>query len=224
MIAEGPGLIQFDPPLIRMTQRFRGEGGAEALAATLGEQQIVGEGLVMYMKSPFFQQLMGSGDKWLKIDLQAASEQMGVDLSQLMQSSQSDPSGQLQYLAGATQVEKVGTEKVRGVETTHYTGVVDFEVLKQEEEELADTIDRVQEIYGGSEVPFEVWLDKEGLPARYSMDFDYSNSPSAAQMGRMKMTFEYFDWGVPVSVDIPPESQTVDMIELMQQQQEQTQQ
>ena len=43
--------------------------------------------------------------------------------------SQADPSQALEYLQGATDVQAVGDEDVRGVPTTHYKAVVDLASL-----------------------------------------------------------------------------------------------
>ncbi|MGY4276603.1 hypothetical protein ACVILE_002783 [Streptomyces sp. M18.1] len=64
------------------------------------------------------------GKSWLKFDLAAMGA--GDELNQLGGASQADknPATESTFLTGAEDVEKVGTETVEGVETTHYKGTV----------------------------------------------------------------------------------------------------
>jgi hypothetical protein len=219
MTFEGPGVVGFDPPRGRFVQKFTGEGTvAQQAAKLIGNQVAVFEDLKIYMRSPGLTETMGVDKEWLMLDLEAAGDQMGIDMSQMMQGAQGNPADQLAYLAGAKDIEKVGDETVRGVETVHYKGVADFEALKEADPEMADSMDKLIELMGTSEVPFEVWLDEDGLPARYSMVMDYTGSEMAASAGKMTMTFEYFDWGVPVKVESPPRSQVLDMVEFIKDQ------
>ena len=102
---------------IDMSDFAASTGGAFA-----GEMEMVMDRFVIYMKFPpeLASQLPG-GRPWIKIDLKEAGKQIGVDFEDLLQFQQADPTQSLQYLRGASEdFEKVGSEEVRGVETTHY--------------------------------------------------------------------------------------------------------
>jgi hypothetical protein len=62
---------------------------------------------------------------WATIDLAALSEQAGFDLGALLGGG-GDPTATLDQLRGAGEVVEVGTEVVRGVETTRFHAVVDL--------------------------------------------------------------------------------------------------
>ena len=213
----GRGVMQFDPQIGEMEMVAAGkEGLAKQTAQAMGRTEMVMEGLVIYMKSPLYASMLGS-DKWLKMDLQAVGEELGIDLSQLAQTTGgTDPSGGLNYFMGARDVEEVGTEEIRGESTTHYRGVVDLEEIP-EDVIPSDQIDKLIELTGSQEFPLEVWIAEDDLPARVIYEFDYSNSDMAATaaMGKMEMTLEYVEWGVPVDVEVPPASDTIDMVQLI---------
>ena len=77
-------------------------------------------------------------------------------------------------------VVRVGEEQVRGVDTVRYRTTV------------ADIGDAVS--------PLEVWLDGDDRLRRY-------RSTSEVEETRFTMTFEVFDIGTPVTIDLPPEDQ-----------------
>jgi hypothetical protein len=88
--------------------------------------------------------------------------------------------------ASSKEVEEVGREEVRGVETTHYRAHLDPEKY---------------ELYSDGEPTKQIvdaWVDAAGLVRRLSM-------PD----GAATMTFELFDFGVKVEVEAPPADEVV---------------
>ncbi len=149
---------------------------------------------------------------WVKMDFEKLGREQGIDLGQLMQAGQSDPSQGLDYLRGVSDVQAVGDEDVRGVPTTHYTGVVDLQALGAKDPELKKQLDQLVEQSGISSVPVEVWIDDEGFVRRMKQTFE-GNGPGL-QMN-MTMTTELYDFGTDVSIDKPPADQVVDFAQLM---------
>jgi len=76
-------------------------------------------GDVFYMRSPAFARAVGQGKQWIKLDLGTIAKR-GANLGGLLDASPT-PTNALAYLEGTTDVKKVGSEKVGGVATTHYT-------------------------------------------------------------------------------------------------------
>jgi hypothetical protein len=65
----------------------------------------------------------GRRQAWLKLDAEIAERGRPEELGQL---DQGDPSKALAYLGTRGDFEEIGTEQVRGVETTHYKGAIDL--------------------------------------------------------------------------------------------------
>ena len=188
----------------------------------LGEAEFVYDEFVMYMKFPLLQQVQPGLKPWVKFDLRDLGKQQGLDIGQLSQLNQNDPSQALQYLRAASgNVQEVGREEVRGVETTHYGMRVDLrKVVSQapaeQREQLRATIDQLIEQSGVETVPTEVWIDDDGLARR--MRLTYNNMRFAAgQVGDMVMTMDLYDFGVEVDVKRPPKNQVTDIQKLIDQ-------
>jgi hypothetical protein len=196
----------------RMTLDLSGLGtGAGAFAG--GKTEVVTDELVAYMKVPPSLARALPGEKaWIKIDLAKLGEAQGVDLAQLMQFNQSNPIGVLRYLRGATEdFEAVGEEDVRGVDTTHYSGTIDLRtVAAQGPAEVRKSYERIVEISGTSKVPMEVWIDADGLARRLRYE-----QPLESGQGKLALSMDLYDFGVEVDVKIPPQEETLDIMELI---------
>lgn len=166
---------------------------------------------VIYMRFPPEIGPLPDGKTWVKMDLEKLGHEAGLDLGQLMQAGQSDPTQGLDFLHGVTDVQAVGDEDVRGVPTTHYTGVVDMESLGAKDPELKAQIDQLVQRSGISRVPVEVWIDDNGFVRRMKQTFEGNGS---LQMD-MTMTTELYDFGTDVNVEAPPANDVVDFSELM---------
>jgi hypothetical protein len=182
-----------------------------------GEMEMVMDRFLLYMKFP---PAVGSqlprGKEWIRFDLKEAGKELGVDFEDLLQFQQADPTQSLHYLRGATDdFEEVGSEEVRGVETTHYRGTVDLrKVLEQVPADARDSFERVFELMDVNELPFEVWIDEDGLARR--MKYEQPLPPgSGGEDASMALTMEMFDFGAAVDVEPPPDNEVIDLQELM---------
>jgi hypothetical protein len=194
---------------------------AEGTDQELGEAEMIVDEFVVYMRFPFLQALQPELTPWLKFDVRELGKEQGLDLGQFSQLNQNDPSQALQYLRAAGEdVEEVGEEDVRGVETTHYRMTIDLRrVVEQAPEDRRDevraTIDRLIEVSGVRTLPTEVWIDDEGFARR--LKFAYEDMHFApGQNGDMTMTMELFDFGIEVDVQPPPPEEVTDIRELME--------
>jgi hypothetical protein len=213
---EGNGEIDFANKLGHMTMVPSG-AAVEQAGGMLGEIEAVFSDLVVYMRMDSLEQFLPQGKRWIKIDMQAVGEDMGFDFAQLQQLGQSDPSQQLDFLKGVSDVEEAGTEEVRGVETTRYSGTLDYDKVAAEFPEAAESIKRIQELTGMATSPISVWLDGDGLPRRVSYTMTMkppADSPAAGSAGTSTFVMEYYDYGTDVQVEIPPESETLDPSQL----------
>jgi hypothetical protein len=166
---------------------------------------------VIYMELPPESGQLPAGKKWIKMDLEKLGQEAGLDLDQLMGAGQTDPSQGLDFLRGVTGVHAVGDEEVRGVSTTHYTGVVDLATLGSEHPELKPSIDQLVQQSGISRVPVEVWIDGDGFVRRMKQTLEGSGSGLPMNM---TMTTDLYDFGTDVSVKEPPADEVIDFSEL----------
>ncbi|MEU5223596.1 hypothetical protein AB0G55_13175 [Streptomyces toyocaensis] len=168
------------------------------------EQRVVDE--VLYQKAPG--QKTPGGRPWIKIDLRKVAEQQGVNNQQI-----GDPAQTAAYAKAITDkdVTEVGTEKVDGVNTTHYRVSVDVARLPggdQMRKQLGPTL------------PMQVWLDDEGRLRRQQIDMTVKAPASAsakpdggAAPRQLEMTtvMEFSDFGTEVDAEAPRADQVTDM-------------
>ena len=208
----GSGTVDFQNQAASMTfdvgDLLRGSG----LPASAGERwTIVTEGLVLYMHAPSLAQQVPGGKQWLKLDVEAVAKSQKVDLGQFRQLTQNDPTQMLTYLrATSGKIEKVGTESVRGVETTHYRAQVDLDkVADQAPAKLRKTfrtsIQSLERGLGTHTLPVDVWVDGDNLVRRLQEHL------SVAGSGKVDFSVDFYDFGTPVSITPPPASETLDL-------------
>jgi len=190
-------------------------------AAALFDQplEMVLDGTVMYMHFPALTAVAGQGKEWLKIDL-AANKDVGALLGAGGGGFGSDPSSFLQFLEGAGKITEVGKEDVRDVPTTHFSGSY---TMKDALSALpSDQRDKAEQAFNrlglpsdfeSTDIPFDAWVDADGLIRKVQMSFDYSSlvsSASSSGAAGMSMTMEYFDFGVPVDIQVPSDDEVQD--------------
>ena len=156
----------------------------------------------LYVKQQQLSQLTG-GRPWLKIDLNRAARDSGLNLNEMLSQVQKvDPAEQTKMFTASKDVRTVGKESVDGVQTTHYTGTFTMqEALKQFD---ASTRAKIEKAYphdaaaAGEKVNFDLWTDGAELPRKLVSTFDQGKGES------VKLTILYRDYGKAVNVTAPP--------------------
>lgn len=167
--------------------------------------------------------LPGLGQRpWVRIDLSQLKKGQGDGIEALRQLRANDPRAVINELRGATgDAEKVGTESVRGIETTHYRATVDLdEAAAASPDGVRDGLTEVARQLGTPKLPVEAWLDAEGRlrRLRYTIDLadlDDEAPAKGAGTGTVVATLELFDFGAEVAVAPPPADQTTDLADLL---------
>jgi hypothetical protein len=189
-----------------------------------GEMEIVIDGGVMYMRSPMFQD---AGTEWVSMDPSkmdpAAAAQFGG-----FGAGTTDPSAYVGLFAGVFDVKVSGEEELKGVPTTHYVGTIDLKkVLKgfsdvvgeradaATKKQLKAAVKQFESLGIDDKIPFEIWIDAEGLPRRQRITMDFGKLVPGADEASMEMTVDFSDFGKPVDIDIPPPSEVTDMTDAM---------
>jgi len=145
-----------------------------------------------------------AGKKWLKLDPKVfgGGGQIG----------QSDPNGSLDALRGVKgNVKRVGTEKVRGTNTTRYRVTIDADqAVNSAPEAQRDEVRNSIGTLGSKTIPADVWIDGKGRLRKVRLHVAASTTTTKGSV-----TFEYFALGAQVNVEAPPANEVVDFQELL---------
>jgi hypothetical protein len=169
------------------------------------------DGAVIYMRSDALTGALPRAKKWLKVDLQAAGRQSGVDIGALQQLGGSgDPTQFLKYLAQAGHVEKLGSEEINGTPTTHYHATIEFAKLAGSAGAAADSVRQLQTLTGQKSLPTDIWIDADHRVRRQSIAISTQRPVPL----NFDLTVDYERFGVPVDVHAPAAAETADAAEL----------
>lgn len=171
---------------------------------------------VLAVDQAFYYALPGlpDGAKWARLTFSELAVISGVDLAAL---SEQHPAEGLDRLRAAGEVTEVGTEELDGVTVTRYRAVVSTEALA----ELGGISDEVvEETRGlmGDSYDLEVWIDDEGYARRMEWDVDLAEAPDpplgTPSRGQIRYVQTMSDFGAPLEVTAPPESEVVELRDL----------
>jgi hypothetical protein len=147
---------------------------------------------------------MLDGKSWVKLDLGSLGLSSGGSSGAL---GDANPKGTLDALRGAGEVEKVGTDTLRGVATTHYRATIDPQkALEDAPPALHDKVQKGLDALGGP-VPVDVWIDGDGQARKIATDVDVKGVKAST-------TIEYYDFGTKVDVSAPPADEVLDFSQL----------
>ncbi|MDX6689943.1 MAG: hypothetical protein QOG15_1400 [Solirubrobacteraceae bacterium] len=178
-----------------------------------GRQEVIFEHFTMYMRSPLFAASLPEGKRWLKVDFIKAGRTAGVDLGALAQQRQ-DPTQALRYLEAASgDVKRVGAERVRGVDTTHYRATIDLlryadVVPANERASVRHTMSQIVKLAGADSFPMEVWIGQDGVVRRMRQRIRTLVAPGIR--GTIDQRIELFDFGTRVRLQLPPPDEIED--------------
>jgi hypothetical protein len=172
--------------------------------------------LVIYMNLPFLTKLIPHGKPWIKIDLNAYGKSLGVNFSQFTSLS-ANPAQMVDWLrATSGSISKVGSETVDGVQTTHYHGTIDLSkypnlVPPARRAEMRKAVNALIKTANVRTFPMDAWVDSDNLVRKLHLKF---NETVKGQRIGLDMTLHFHDFGTPVSINLPPADQTVDLAKL----------
>jgi hypothetical protein len=154
------------------------------------------------------------GKHWIRYaydDLADLAGGSGAYLKDQMQNT--TPNQSVKLLLASGDVKKVGEEEVRGVHTTHYSGTVDVADLADRNSSLTDAqladMKRQLEQAGVTTETVDIWVNDDDLLVKKVEKGELAT-------GAMSSTAYYSDYGVEVSTEEPPASDTADFKDLMQ--------
>ncbi len=162
-----------------------------------------------YVRFPAMADELPDGKSWVRGDYEGAGPQ-GVDLDELTQVDPRELLGLLRAASG--DVEVVGTEELRGEETTHYRATIDpaeYAKLALAHEQRDALVDELVERSGIGDVPVDLWLDATGMVRKVTMAFAATASGGTGT-AESSLSVELWDYGEPVAIEPPPASEVVD--------------
>ncbi|MFD0856933.1 hypothetical protein ACFQ07_32180 [Actinomadura adrarensis] len=172
--------------------------GGQSMPGLKGQAIYTGDAL--YAKVPQLARFVADGKPWLKVDVNQAARQTGIDVRELVgQVQKINPAEQTKMFTGSKDARRVGEETVDGVRTTHYTGTVTVQdALSRLDPQIRE---KVRERYprGASDekIAFDLWVDGDQLPRKLV-------SKDAAGRTGGTVTVVYSDYGRSFSVNPPP--------------------
>jgi len=191
-----------------------------------GEMEMVMDDGVIYMHSPTFED---APTPWISFDPSkmdpATAAQFGG-----FGAGTTDPSAYAGLFAGVFDVEASGEADIDGIATTRYTGTIDLQkVLEgfadvvgedadaETTEQLEATVAQFEALGIDGEIPFQIWIDDDGLPRRQRITMDFGGLIPGTGDAHMEMTVEYSAFGEPVDVELPKASEVTDVTKMMTQ-------
>jgi hypothetical protein len=175
---------------------------------------VVQDGKVGYVRFPAVSDRLPAGKSWIRSEGKSVNVD-GLELGQLEGYAGTDPRSLLDVLgAAAGEVEAVWMEELRGTETTHYRATIDPSEYQKLATSAAagDTAPLAEQLAAQADVgpiPVDVWLDGDGLVRKLSLSVS-ATQPGASEAGSPSMSFELWDYGEDVGIDVPPADAVVD--------------
>jgi hypothetical protein len=169
-----------------------------------GEMEVRTIGDTSYMRFGLFS-MMGVPTEWVSMPATEASSTVSG-----FGAGPTNPEDLMKAWGDASwsTVEKVGTETVRGVSTTHYRAVVDVAALMSAADAQAQSdLESLGTL--PDTMPVEFWIGDDGNVYRMVMEFDGSVDASSGFQS-MTMTWEMYDQGADITIEAPPADQVTD--------------
>jgi len=228
-LASGSGAVDLTTSTGRLTATV------PALANLVGSGSdsvnVVSDGTSIYLGSPALSSLTG-GTTWLKVGLPQGSTSGNADSSTL--AVLANPSQLLGLLSGiGGQVTTVGNVTLDGTTTTEYRTTVTVSELARRAgltggSSLGTTAAKVLGQLGNTSVPVTAWVGSDGYVRQLQVSIQLaratlgslagdliSGSLSGSSAGQATsattVTVGFAHYGAPVSVIVPPASQTTDV-------------
>jgi hypothetical protein len=167
---------------------------------------------VLYLQAPG---LIPGGKPWIKLDVEQALAALGAagKAQGLLGVTGQSPADALKLLEQVGSVAEVGTETIDGAETTHYHATVDVAEALANAGAPAEALAAVKASGVATKVPVDVWIGTDdGYVHRMHVSYG-SDVNGQSFSGELTMTLS--DWGTDVSVDVPDDSEVLDVTALL---------
>lgn len=180
------------------------------------EMEMIVDGSTMFMRVEGMDGLGAFPTEWVSVDLSEAVP--GFEDLMALGGGRSDPSNAFGYLQGAEEASELGTETIGGIDTTHYEVTVDVadavaEVPADLRREMRLVLRQFRAQFGTTTMPFEVWVDADGMLRRLRYRMESDINPAGAFS--MEMTMDVTEYGNDFELQRPPPATVTDLTEMV---------
>ncbi|MDX2392602.1 LppX_LprAFG lipoprotein [Streptomyces sp. DK15] len=159
---------------------------------------------------------LGSEGKWMKFDLKAMAPDQAKKLDALGGGQQGEnPGDKANDLSLSKDLKTVGEETIDGQKTTHLTGTIGLDQLRDpsaattpEAKARQEKNLKMLEAQGIKELTMDIWIDESDQTKQV-------RTRGQGTEGPMDVTIKFHDVNKPVDVTAPPADQVVDLAEMM---------
>lgn len=209
-----------------MDMNIPSAAAAQAGLSNARLQMVLASGTIYMKLPPQIASKLPGGKPWWKINLSQAGSAAGIPgLSSLISgtSNLNDPGQYLDFLratAGGS-VQDLGSATVNGIQTMHYHAQVDLTKLPNAVPASAragvqQLISALQKRGAAPNVlPIDAWIDSSHLIRR--IELTYNQPVATGQSVAVSMKADYLQYGPQPRPQLPPPSQTVDLLALLHQ-------
>jgi hypothetical protein len=176
--------------------------------------EVIQDGDTAYVHFPPLAKQLPDGKTWVKGDAKTLSAAGSGDMQQFGSLAGTDPRdvfGMLRAVSGS--IEAVGTDELRGVETSHYKATIDVSKLEKlvpaEQRQTLGGIDEAAAQAGLTGIPVEIWIDGDQQVRKLTFSID-AKQPGTSQSVKASFEVELYDYGKPLDITLPPADQVVD--------------
>jgi hypothetical protein len=176
--------------------------------------EAIQDGDVAYIHFPPLAKQLPDGKTWVKGNADDLSKTDTSGLDQFGSLSGMDPRdifGFLKAVSGS--IEAVGSEEVRGVETSHYRATLDpaklSELVPAGQRKALNGVDDAARQAGIDALPIDVWIDADNRIRKLSIDLD-AKMPGSEESLKASFVVELYDYGKPLDLELPPADQVAD--------------
>lgn len=195
--------------------------------------EVIQDGDVAYIHFPMLAKELPAGKTWVKGDAKTLSSADAGQLEQMKQfgsfagTDPRDVFGMLKAVSGT--IEAVGTEEIRGVETSHYKATIDTaKIDKLVPEAQRQSLGALGQS-GQAKIPIDVWIDSDQRVRKLAIDLaaidqEPSTTGSNGQSGtpldslgasgmldlKGSIVVEVYDYGKALDLELPPADQVAD--------------
>jgi hypothetical protein len=157
---------------------------------------------VMYLHVPFLGPKLPPGKAWVRIDLQRAGADRGLNFNRLLGPAGQNPAQVLGLLHVSDGAKRVGPDTLAGVKVTQYRATIDLRQALRREGVSAAGIERLLAGGAASDVPVRVWIgDADGLVHQVRTTATNDIHGQAVSVTTLTRTSR---WGMRVTVVPPP--------------------
>jgi hypothetical protein len=176
--------------------------------------EAIQDGDTAYIRFPLLAKELPAGKTWIKGDAKDLSNASAGQMSQFGSLAGTDPRDVFGFLKAVFgSIEAVGSEEIRGVDTSHYRAVIDTAKLQQlvpeAQRQSLGGLEQSAAQAGLSELPLDIWIDAEQRVRKLSIDLDVKQPGTEASV-KASLVAELFDYGAPLDLELPPADQVVD--------------